>query len=127
MTPRYSPFESLFPAKNYTPSLPLTYPFTLLHITVHCLLIVQLLPQHHLVHSFLASNYPWVLTFPVLLGISSIAPILCLLRGGCWQDILWWAVTDYMVLFVHTAQKWASEEAESIQKLENLRYDAKGA
>ncbi|KAJ3553839.1 hypothetical protein NM688_g3404 [Phlebia brevispora] len=125
--PRYSPLEALFPSDKYIPKLPLPFVFSLLHILVHLCCIVRLLATSNPVHVAVASSCPPLLSYTTLFGASSAAPVLCLLTGGDWRDIAWWAVADAVILLLWIAEHWAAEEAKNIRKLESMRYDARGA
>lgn len=67
------------------------------------------------------------LGYPILYGLSVIPALLSLFIGNGWVDVVWWLTTAAMVYFIHSSQRWFTQEAEGIQNLENLRYDAKGA
>ncbi|KAI0076348.1 hypothetical protein K474DRAFT_1684890 [Panus rudis PR-1116 ss-1] len=129
-----SPILALFPndiAVNEHLPAPnlwtLTNLFTLLNLTIH------LLPQSHPVRQSLrqlhSSPYTYFLPlpFPLLFSISAVPPTLALMLRRHWQEFAWWCFAPFMTWFVHSAEKWAREEAEGIQNLEKLRYDAKGA
>ena len=127
--PRVSPFENMFPSRGYTNSLPLAYPFTLLHLFAHFLLDVQLTDPSNAIRAFFEANFPTLLShsYMVIFSACSLAPTLSLLRGGNWQEVAWWFITDILAFFVYSAQKWNREESESIEQLEKMRYTAKGA
>lgn len=101
--------------------------FALLHILVHILALVRLLTPDSPLRVAIAASCPPLLSFTVLFSASSIAPTICLMTFSNWRDLVWWAVPEVLVLFLWATGKWVAEEADSIQKLESLRYDAKGA
>ncbi len=125
--PRYSPFEAVFPSDTYTPAMISLPSFALLHILVHIMTLVRLLSPANPLRVAIAASCPPLLSFTVLFSVSSIAPTICLMTFSNWRDLVWWVIPELLVLFIWATGKWTAEEANSIQKLESLRYDAKGA
>lgn len=69
------------------------------------------------------------LPLPVLwtLGSSGLAPLVSLTSGKSWQQTSWWSVTLVITLLVWTMLQSVQDSDENLEKLEKLRYDAKGA
>lgn len=53
--------------------------------------------------------------------------MLALLSNRSWVDALWWSITPALAWFVWSAKTWMREEEVAIERLESMRYDAKGA
>lgn len=113
-------------------SLPLASLFTLLHIFVHANLslhLLSLLSPEHPVLSLAAANTRSQLPLPygVLFIMSAIAPVFSVLLRHAWLDVVWWCATLLVSWFIYSGQSWVREEEESIEKLEKMRYTARGA
>lgn len=124
--PQYIPPDGFRPIPGY-------YFFTLLHIFVHLNLSGRLLLSSHKVRQWFsryhATPYTFFLPlpFPIMFGLSALAPGLSGLVANGWYDVAWWAETTVLCSFVYVAQTCMREESEGLRTLEGLKYDAKGA
>ncbi|GJE98414.1 hypothetical protein PsYK624_146440 [Phanerochaete sordida] len=129
---KHSPLMVLYPPSSTTPSssvLPLASLFALLHIFVHLNLSVQLLPPGQHIRQAFTSNSSGILplSYPVLFGLASIAPVVAVMLRHTWLDISWWAAALLMTWIVYSGQDWVRQENEALSELEKLRYTARGA
>ncbi|KIP06203.1 hypothetical protein PHLGIDRAFT_128414 [Phlebiopsis gigantea 11061_1 CR5-6] len=129
---KQSPLAAIFPTSGSesTPrKLPLTTYFTITHMLLHVDLSLHLLPPSNRVRSFIAGTTSNTIpgSYALLFSLLSVAPLVALFMRLSWVDIAWWSTALLLTWFIHGGQRWMRDEEEALQKLETLRYDAKGA
>lgn len=129
--PPIAPLLGTEPGSSTT--LPSPNFWTTLNLFYHVNLSIHLLPLSHPIRHTLANNGAFRYSafipppYSFLYGLSVIPALLSLFTRSEWADVVWWLATPAMVYFVHSSQRWFAQEAEGLQNLEKLRYDAKGA
>ncbi|KDQ11052.1 hypothetical protein BOTBODRAFT_190014 [Botryobasidium botryosum FD-172 SS1] len=99
--------------------------FTLVHISVLILDIGLLPPDPNLKIDTLPSFIHPLL--PVRGLFLLLAPTISFLMRKDMAQTIWWALPAGVHSIVWLSSKWIEAEAQSLQKLEELRYNAKGA
>jgi hypothetical protein len=118
-TPLSPIFDSALELK---PLIPLASVFAILHIGIHILDMISLLPsllnlQKSLPEDF--SRYAPLTT--------CVAPLVALLSGRDITQLVWWCVPAELSALVWVSRGWMASAVEDVAGLEKLRYDAKGA
>ena len=126
------PVYAILPSATLVSStaVPLPNLFALLNIVLHNNLAFQDHLPSWIPHSCLSLAkrcFPIPLLHPLTIGLTLLAPILALLRGGSWPDVVWWCITPGMSWIVWYIHRWYVQMNEELLALERLRYDAKGA
>lgn len=126
------PVYAILPSSTAVSStaVPLPNLFALLNIILHNNLAIQDHLPSWIPNSYLPlvkRCFPIPLLHPLTIGLTLLAPVLALLRGGSWPDVAWWCITPVMSWIVWYTQRWHAQVNEELAALERLRYDAKGA
>ncbi|KAI0720457.1 hypothetical protein C8T65DRAFT_735794 [Cerioporus squamosus] len=130
---KISPFAVLFPSSTSEP-LPLATGLTILQILIHANLSLNCLPRNHSYRTSPPPStfpgslaIPLPLSHPVPIALPVIAPLLALLLGRGFADLVWWAEPGVLCAIVAVVKKWIADGEKDIMKLERLRYMARGA
>ncbi|CAE6448396.1 hypothetical protein ACGC1H_005532 [Rhizoctonia solani] len=118
-TPLTPILDSALEAK---PLIPLALFFTILHIGVHVLDIISLIPGLSKLHKSIPeeiSRYGPLTT--------CIAPLLALFSGRDVAQLAWWSVPIELSALVWVSRGWMASAVEDVAGLEKLRYDVQGA
>ncbi|EUC63412.1 syntaxin pep12, partial [Rhizoctonia solani AG-3 Rhs1AP] len=118
-TPLTPILDSALEAK---PLIPLASFFTILHIGVHALDIISLIPSLSELHKSIpegVSRYGPLTT--------CIAPLLALFSGRDVAQLAWWSVPIELSALVWVSRGWMASAVEGVVGLEKLRYDVQGA
>ncbi|KAI0346030.1 hypothetical protein BDW22DRAFT_1370486 [Trametopsis cervina] len=124
-----TPFAAILPRTAPSPPIPGASAFIFLALFVHANLSLHLVSPQHAVRSNLANTFAGhvPLRQPFIFLASLIAPVLAVCLSRSLVDVMWWCFTLNLAAFIFSAQRWFRQEAEAIQRLENMRYDARGA
>ncbi|THG98824.1 hypothetical protein EW026_g3433 [Hermanssonia centrifuga] len=134
-SPKRSPLAVIFPPVDASSrTIPLPGLFASVHVVIHSSLILHVSPKARfslsalLGESLQASVRNFVpLPYPIMFGACSIAPIISLMIGQTWADVIFWSLAAALTWFIHSAQNWMKRDVDSIRQLEAMRYDARGA
>ncbi|CUA68774.1 hypothetical protein RSOLAG22IIIB_03634 [Rhizoctonia solani] len=118
-TPLTPILDSALEAK---PLIPLASLLTILHIGIHILDIISLIPALSHLHKSVpegCSRYGPLTT--------CIAPLLALFSGRDVAQLAWWCVPVELSALVWVSRGWMASAVEDVRGLEKLRYDVQGA
>jgi hypothetical protein len=126
---RENPLHKIFPSEDpvaNTP-IPLIRFFALLSVAVHFNLALWIFP--HTLQRWLRSKSIEIkaLSYPSTYALSTVAPALCIFLGRPWYTVVWWFLTDAVVLLVQLVQASVSTGSQSIVELEKMKYRAPSA
>ncbi|KAI0050395.1 hypothetical protein FA95DRAFT_622209 [Auriscalpium vulgare] len=104
-----------------TPPIPYTHLFSAINLAALANLLAKTWHAHPaLQHVPLA---PHILMY----ATAAAAPVFCLVRGSGLTDVVWWSVALVTVGFQHLLHRSIASVETEIEKLESLKYNAKGA
>ncbi|EJC98448.1 uncharacterized protein FOMMEDRAFT_161821 [Fomitiporia mediterranea MF3/22] len=102
--------------------------FALVNVLVHVNLLLLLTPSLDTPVHQLAKETPHLPLSPIrTLCVAGAAPIFSLISRRGWQQTSWWSVAFVITLLVWVMQQSIQENKASLENLEKLKYDAKGA
>ncbi|KAJ1303329.1 hypothetical protein OPQ81_011525 [Rhizoctonia solani] len=109
-------------ALDSRPLIPLASLLTMLHIGVHVLDIVSLIPALSNIHRSIPEDFS---RYGPL--TTCIAPLLALLSGRDVAQLTWWCLPAELSALVWVSRGWMASTVEDVAGLEKLRYDVQGA
>jgi hypothetical protein len=117
-----------FISTNAQPSrIPLDIPFAL----VHTIILLSLAGGCYLARNVLGDNPLGVPdpapNYALVYAVTAIAPTYCLLTGQGLADIAWWSLALVAVAFHQFCLSLILQGKKNILRLEELRYNARGA
>ncbi|KIO16835.1 hypothetical protein M407DRAFT_246907 [Tulasnella calospora MUT 4182] len=114
-----------------SPLIPIPAFFTILAIGLHVLDSLSLTkdPRVSLLDVDMPFNAPGVLEGPFRKRamLYLIAPFMSAVLRRSFSQTFWWLMPAIIIGLVALAQKWMRETDEGVERLEELRYDARGA
>lgn len=119
---RTNPLDPFFSRRD--PPIPLDLLFTILHVAIHCNLLM-ILWSHRPFLQNVAGPYP--ATYTAMYATATAAPMLCLLMGRGSTNVIWWSFALASVCFQHLFHRSVADGHRSLSELESMKYDAKGA
>ncbi|KAH8104921.1 hypothetical protein DFH11DRAFT_1329377 [Phellopilus nigrolimitatus] len=110
------------------PPIALARLFALVQVLLHADLLLFLTPTLDSPIHRLSRDLPH-LPMPAswTLGLASLAPFVSVMSEKSWQQTGRWSATLFVLLVVSTVLHWMKEGEQSIDELERLKYNAKGA
>ena len=102
--------------------IPLSTLLTIIHIAIHALDIISLLPPLSHLQKSVPSD---VLRYAPL--TTCIAPVVAMLSGRDVAQLMWWSVPAEVSALVWVSRGWMAGAVDEVTGLERLRYDVKGA
>ncbi|KAG8732859.1 hypothetical protein FRC11_010458 [Ceratobasidium sp. 423] len=118
-TPLTPIMDSALEAK---PLIPLASLLTILHIGVHMLDIVSLIPALSALHKSVPGDFSRYGPLS-----TCIAPLVALLSGRDVAQLAWWCLPAELSALVWVSRGWMTSAVEDVAGLERLRYDVQGA
>lgn len=114
-----------------SPLIPIPTFFTILAICLHVLdsLSLSKAPRVSLLDVEMPFNASAVLEGPFRKRamLYLIAPFMSAVLRRSFSQTFWWLMPAIIIGLVALAQKWMRETDEGVERLEELRYDARGA
>ncbi|KAG8984054.1 hypothetical protein FRB90_005600 [Tulasnella sp. 427] len=114
-----------------SPLIPLPALFTILAIALHVLDSISLTndPRKSLLDVDMPFDTSNVLEGPLRKRaiLYLIAPFMSAVLRRSLSQTVWWLTPAIVIGLVALAQKWMRETDEGVERLEDLRYDARGA
>jgi hypothetical protein len=103
--------------------------FVLVQLVSQASLLLLLTPEYTSpIHLRLAHNHEFHTYFKYgNLALSCIAPIVSLISKRRWHQTGVWGVAPILIVFAFVMLKSVKESREGLEKLEKLKYEAKGA
>ncbi|ELU38245.1 hypothetical protein AG1IA_07706 [Rhizoctonia solani AG-1 IA] len=109
-------------ALDSKPLIPLASLLTILHIGVHVLDIMSLIPTLSSLYDSIPEDFSRYAPLT-----TCIAPLIALLSGRDVGQLAWWCVPAELSALVWVSRGWMAGAVEDVAGLENLRYEVQGA
>ncbi|KAF8755115.1 hypothetical protein RHS01_05669 [Rhizoctonia solani] len=109
-------------ALDSKPLIPLASLLTILHIGVHVLDIISLIPTLSSLYNSIPEDFSRYAPLT-----TCIAPLIALLSGRDVGQLAWWCVPAELSALVWVSRGWMAGAVEDVAGLENLRYEVQGA